>query len=93
MNIQGYDIPLGISITSYPPEAVNDFVDNGFTCFEVGIPATLPGVGIVPWKRILDGLMEAGYRGPFLFELRTGENGPYDARTVLDCFKRALSAE
>ena len=47
----------------------------------------------MPWKRILDGLMEAGYRGPFLFELRTGENGPYDARTVLDCFKRALSAE
>lgn len=294
MNIQGYDIPLGISITAYPPEAVNDFVDNGFTCFEVGIPATLPGVecqyqhydyspevtaaaairagrgredelvalkqpladaimsrklrvwsvhlpfgagwdiahwvesereavcrslmrimditaawgprvfvlhgclepvsdaerpvrvarsilsmreldeharrlgarvaledlprsclancsletramaqaagdvpicfdvnhllgeshesflnalasqvvtthlsdydgvderhwlpgeGIVPWKRILDGLMEAGYRGPFLFELRTGEDGPYDARTVLDCFKRALSAK
>lgn len=53
----------------------------------------LPGEGIVPWKRILDGLMEAGYRGPFLFELRTGEDGPYDARTVLDCFKRALSAK
>lgn len=50
----------------------------------------LPGEGIVPWRRVLERLMAAGYRGPFLFELRRGENGPYDARTVLESFRRAL---
>lgn len=50
----------------------------------------LPGEGIVPWKQIFVGLMEAGYRGPFLFELRAGEDGPYQAPVVLESFKKAL---
>lgn len=50
----------------------------------------LPGAGIVPWKLVVERLMASGYRGPFLFELRSGENGPYDARTVRDRFISAL---
>ena len=50
----------------------------------------LPGEGIVPWKEVVTTLMESGYRGPFLFELRKGENGQYHAKEVLDCFKNAL---
>ena len=51
----------------------------------------LPGMGIVPWKDVVKTLMENGYRGPFLFELRSGENGPYAAKEVLDAFVKALS--
>ena len=36
----------------------------------------LPGQGIVPWREVVQGLLEAGYRGLFLFELRSGEAGP-----------------
>jgi len=50
----------------------------------------LPGEGIVPWKQVFLGLMENGYRGPFLFELRQGEDGPYPAKQVVECFKKAL---
>lgn len=50
----------------------------------------LPGEGIVPWKKVFVGLMEAGYRGPFLFELRKGEKGVYGAKEVLGSFKKAL---
>ena len=53
----------------------------------------LPGEGIVPWRRIVTRLCEAGYRGPFLFELRTGENGPYEAEEVLKAFYAALDKE
>ncbi len=53
----------------------------------------LPGKGIVPWKDLFFGLLDAGYRGPFLFELRAGENGPYQAPEVLAAFKAALGAE
>ena len=48
-------------------------------------------MGIVPWKDVVKTLMENGYRGPFLFELRAGENGPYAAKEVLDAFVKALS--
>lgn len=51
----------------------------------------LPGEGIVPWKDIMVGLQKAGYRGPYLFELRAGENGPYMPDEVIDCFKKALA--
>ena len=51
----------------------------------------LPGEGIVPWKEVARKLMDAGYRGPFLFELRAGENGPYAAGEVLAAFERALT--
>lgn len=56
----------------------------------------LPGVGtepgkcIVPWKYIVKTLVEAGYRGPFLFELRSGENGPYDADEVLAAWNEVM---
>ena len=53
----------------------------------------LPGEGIVPWKSVVTGLCEAGYRGPMLFELRRGENGPYQAREVLQAFLKALARE
>lgn len=50
----------------------------------------LPGKGIVPWKDVFLGLMKAGYRGPFLFELKQGEDEPYPAEQVLSCFRAAL---
>ena len=51
----------------------------------------LPGEGIVPWRLVVDRLWDAGYRGPLLFELRAGENGPYEAGEVLDAFTKALN--
>lgn len=51
----------------------------------------LPGEGIVPWKEVVTGLLESGYRGPFLFELRGSVNGPYTAKEVLNAFTRALA--
>ena len=51
----------------------------------------LPGEGIVPWKEVAWKLMDAGYRGPFLFELRAGKNGPYAAGEVLAAFERAMT--
>lgn len=43
MKLSGYEAPLGISITSYDPKQVKGFVENGFTHFEIGIPAFLEG--------------------------------------------------
>ena len=53
----------------------------------------LPGEGIVPWRTVVTRLCGVGYRGPFLFELRQGENGPYSASEVLGAFKAALERE
>ena len=53
----------------------------------------LPGEGIVPWRQIFLTLMENGYRGPFLFELRRGPNGPYGAEETLKAFTAALEKE
>lgn len=52
----------------------------------------LPGKGIVPWKEIALTLLKSGYRGPFLFELRKGENGLYRAQNILEAFSTALGA-
>ena len=52
----------------------------------------LPGEGIVPWRYVISRLCECGYKGPLLFELREGEEGPYEAETVLNAFLRALNA-
>ena len=51
----------------------------------------LPGEGIVPWKEVFIGLQKAGYRGPYLFEVKAGENGPYRPKEVLDSFINALN--
>lgn len=53
----------------------------------------LPGKGIVPWKQIFLGLQQAGYRGPFLFELSPGPNGQYTPEEVLAGFRAALGEE
>ncbi len=52
----------------------------------------LPGEGIVPWRFVLERLCGVGYKGPFLFELRMGENGAYEAQEVLAAFMKALNA-
>ena len=43
MQYLGYDIPLGLSASSHTPEQIVSFIDRGFTHFEIGIPAALPG--------------------------------------------------
>jgi len=54
----------------------------------------LPGKGIVPWRYVVDTLLDTGYRGPFLFELCMDENGePYGAEAVLRAFETALARE
>jgi len=53
----------------------------------------LPGKGIVPWRHLVTRLGETGYRGPLLFELREGENGPYEAKEVLEAFFGAVEKE
>lgn len=50
----------------------------------------MPGAGIVPWRMVVEGLMQAGYRGPLLFELGKGPNGPWTAREVLDAICAAV---
>ena len=42
MKLLGREVPLGMSVTSHKPEDIKGFVENGFTCFEVGIPAHMP---------------------------------------------------
>lgn len=43
----------------------------------------IPGMGIVPWRQVVEGLREVGYDGPWLFELRLDDNDlPYDPATV-----------
>ena len=42
MKIGGKDVRLGISFTHYQPEDAKKFIDAGFECFEIGIPARMP---------------------------------------------------
>lgn len=42
MKISGKDVRLGISFTHYQPEDAEKFVNAGFECFEIGIPARMP---------------------------------------------------
>jgi len=52
----------------------------------------LPGRGVVPWKQIYTLLEEAGYQGPYLFEIGSDENGePYDPVVVRDTFLKLIS--
>lgn len=41
MKLMNYELPLGISVTQHPAEMIDEFVENGFEYFEVGIPASL----------------------------------------------------
>lgn len=42
MKIRDKDVRLGISFGHYLPEDVKKFIDAGFDCFEIGIPARMP---------------------------------------------------
>ncbi len=42
MIINNKDVRLGISFGHYEPEDVKKFIDAGFDCFEIGIPARMP---------------------------------------------------
>ena len=50
----------------------------------------LPGMGVVPFRLVRDRLLEAGYTGPFLFELRTPEDGPYKPGAVVAAWEKAI---
>ncbi len=50
----------------------------------------IPGAGVVPWKLVYDRLTEAGYAGPWLFELGSPKEGQeYDPAAVLAAWKKA----
>lgn len=42
MEISGKNVRLGISFGNHQPEDVKEFVNAGFECFEIGIPARMP---------------------------------------------------
>lgn len=42
MQIGGKNVRLGISFGHYQPEDAKKFIDAGFECFEIGIPARMP---------------------------------------------------
>lgn len=52
----------------------------------------LPGEGVVPFGLVFARLLESGYRGPMLFELRNdpAANRPYGADEVTEALKTAL---
>ena len=52
----------------------------------------LPGMGTVSWKLVHDRLIDAGYQGPFLFELGlNAEKKPYAPEEIVAAW-RALTA-
>ena len=53
----------------------------------------LPGMGVVPWKLIHDGLLAAGYTGPFLFELGAdpATKQPYAPESIIPAWKKAIA--
>ena len=49
----------------------------------------MPGAGVVPWKLVYDRLTEAGYEGPWLFELGRNPDGTnFDPVAVLDSWAK-----
>jgi hypothetical protein len=49
----------------------------------------MPGAGVVPWKLVYDRLTEAGYTGPWLFELgRNPDSTQYDPVAVIDSWAK-----
>lgn len=52
----------------------------------------LPGKGIVPFGLVMDRLQKAGYRGPYLFELGSREDGEmFTGKEILDAFRASLT--
>lgn len=52
----------------------------------------IPGSGIVPWKLVRETLLNTGYTGPFLFELRDdpATGAPYDPAAVVEAWNRVI---
>lgn len=50
----------------------------------------LPGEGIINWKNLYERMQKAGYRGPYLFELKVGENGPYSPEKIKEAFINSI---
>lgn len=54
----------------------------------------MPGAGVVPWKLVYDKMTEAGYQGPWLFELGCAADGnPLDPFAVLSSWKKESGIE
>ena len=53
----------------------------------------LPGMGVVPWKQIYDGLLAVGYAGPFLFELGVdpATKQPYAPEAIIAAWNRVIA--
>ncbi len=49
----------------------------------------LPGKGIVPFGLVADSLQQAGYRGPYLFEL----HDIVDPETLIKAFRNSLKKQ
>ena len=52
MKILCCDVPLGLSATSHSPEAIQGFIDEGFTHFEIGIHDSLPDAASIDFSRL-----------------------------------------
>ena len=54
----------------------------------------MPGAGVVPWKQVYDMLTEAGYEGPWLFELGANPDGSIlDPVAVISSWAEASGLE
>ena len=53
----------------------------------------LPGMGVVPWKQVYDGLMAVGYTGPFLFEIGydPATKQPYAPDSIIPAWKKVIA--
>lgn len=50
----------------------------------------LPGEGVVPWKMIFGRLENAGYTGPYLFELKMNGEVPFTPEEIISAFRSAV---
>lgn len=54
----------------------------------------MPGAGVVPWKQVYDMLTDAGYEGPWLFELGRNPDGSiFDPVAVISSWAAASGLE
>lgn len=47
----------------------------------------LPGVGVINWTELLKGLVETGYKGPFIFEASKTKSSPVTMEDRGNCWK------